>query len=101
MRLIVATNDYWTMKTLCIEGFGIALLPDFFTRAEVDNGSLRLVLPGWEPEPTRVYCAFQKQSYMGRKLRAFVDLMEESFESMGRFNSYVGSDLGASGRATS
>ncbi len=97
--LVVATNDYWTMKTLCIEGLGIALLPDFFTRPEVDTGALKPVLPGWQPEPTRIYCAYQKQRYLGRKLRAFIDLMAECFEGIDTFKRYVGSDRKAARRA--
>jgi DNA-binding transcriptional LysR family regulator len=32
-RFAFHTNDYWVMKTLCVEGLGIALLPDLFCRA--------------------------------------------------------------------
>ena len=87
----VTANDYWVVKTFCIDGFGIAALPDFFSRPEVDAGVLRPVLPGWRPEATRIWCAYQKQRYMGRKLRAFIDLMGECFEHIDRVGPYVGS----------
>jgi DNA-binding transcriptional LysR family regulator len=87
----VTANDYWVVKTFCIDGFGIALLPDFFTRPEVEAGVLRPVLPDWRPEPMRIWCAYQKQRYMGRKLRAFIDLMSESFQHIDSVGPYVGS----------
>lgn len=84
------TNDYWVMKTFCIDGFGIALLPDFFTRPEVTQGVLVPVLPHWQPEPRRIYCAFQRQRYMGRKVRDFVDLMARCVVNIDSYNYYIG-----------
>lgn len=83
------TNDHWVMKTFCINGFGVALLPDFFCRPEVQQGVLVPVLPDWKTEPRRIYCTFQKQRYMGRKLRSFVDLMARCVADIDTFNSYV------------
>ena len=90
---IVTANDYWVVKTFCIDGFGIALLPDFFTRPEVDAGALRRLLPAWQPAPVPIYCAYQKQRYTGRKLRAFIDLMSECFQNIDSFHHYVGSTV--------
>ncbi|WP_077036633.1 LysR family transcriptional regulator [Pelomonas sp. KK5] len=87
----ILSNDYWTLKTFCIDGFGIALLPDFFARPEVKRRILQPVLPDWKPEQRRIYCAYQRQRYMGRKLRAFVDLMAECLADIESFNMYVGS----------
>lgn len=84
------TNDYWVMKTFCIAGFGIALLPDFFAQPEVKQGVLVPVLPLWKPEPRRIYCAFQRQRYMGRKVRTFVDLMARCVIDIDSYNYYVG-----------
>lgn len=85
------TNDHWVTKTFCIDGAGIALLPVFFARPEVEQGVLVPVLPQWQPEPRRIYCAYQRQRYMGRKLRAFVDLMARCVVDIDSTNVYVGS----------
>jgi DNA-binding transcriptional LysR family regulator len=85
---VVRGNDYWIVKTFCIDGFGIALLPDFFTGPELEAGVLVRVLPDWHPEPLPVYCAYQKQRYGGRKLRAFIELAAESFQRIDSFNSF-------------
>lgn len=88
-RNVVATNDYWVMKTFCVDGVGIALLPDFFARPEVKAGSLAPVLPDWKPQRKRIYLAYQRQRYMARKLQAFVALLSESAADMESFNTYV------------
>jgi len=93
------TNDHWVMKTFCIDGFGIALLPAFFARPEVAQGVLVPVLPQWQPEPRRIYCAYQRQRYMGQKLRAFVDLMARCVVDIDSYNYYVGSSAGRRSRA--
>ncbi|SEJ27231.1 MULTISPECIES: LysR family transcriptional regulator [unclassified Variovorax] len=85
------TNDHWVMKTFCIDGLGIALLPAFFVKPEVAQGVLAPVLPAWQPEPRRIYCAYQRQRYMGQKLRAFVDLMARCVVDIDSYNYYVGS----------
>ncbi|PZP94817.1 MAG: LysR family transcriptional regulator [Variovorax paradoxus] len=92
-RSAIATNDYWVMKTFCVDGFGVALLPDFFVQPETTSGSLLPVLPAWKPETRRVYCAYQKQKYMGAKVRAFVDLMASCMADLSTYNSYVASNV--------
>lgn len=85
------TNDHWVMKTFCIDGLGIALLPAFFVRPELEQGVLMPVLPQWQPEPRRIYCTYQRQRYMGQKLRSFVDLMARCVVDIDSYNYYVGS----------
>jgi len=88
-RATLGTNDPWVMKTFCIDGLGIALLPDFFALPEVRAGCLAPVLPEWKPERRRLYCAYQRQRYMSRKLRAFMDLVGRSMADIESFNRYV------------
>ncbi|GAB3626497.1 LysR family transcriptional regulator [Pandoraea terrae] len=94
-RSVIRGNDYWVVKTFCIDGLGIALLPDFFTGPELEAGALVRVLPDWRPEPVRVYCAYQRQRYSGRKLRAFIELTAASFQRIDGFHYYVGSRMTA------
>ncbi|KIG01655.1 LysR family transcriptional regulator [Caballeronia concitans] len=86
----VTTNDPWIMKTFCIDGFGIALLPDFFVRPELTQELLVPVLPEWKPKPRRIYCAYQKQRFAGRKLRDLMTLMVDCVEDIDSCSGYVG-----------
>ena len=90
-RVAVRTNDYWLMKTFCVDGLGLALLPDFFAQPEVKSGGLLPVLPAWKPEQKRIYCAYQRSRYASKKLRSFVDMLTQSMEDIGKLNNYVAS----------
>lgn len=84
------TNDPWVLKTFAIDGFGIALLPDYFTRPEQEAGSLVPILPDWRPKPMPVYCVYPKQRYPGKKLRALLEVMDDSFAKIETLQVYVG-----------
>lgn len=88
-RPALSTNDHWVMKTFCLDGFGLALLPDFFAQPEVARNSLVSVLPAWKPEARRIYCAYRKQRYGARTLKAFVELMTHSLADIDSLNRYV------------
>lgn len=45
-------NRLEALKTLCISGQGIALLPLFLVRAELERGELLQLLDGFEPKPS-------------------------------------------------
>ncbi|PZP90545.1 MAG: LysR family transcriptional regulator [Variovorax paradoxus] len=90
-RSVIGTNDYWVMKTFCVDALGIALLPDFFARPEVRHGSLVPVLADWKPERKRVFCAYQRQRQMAKKLQSFIALLSDSMADIESFNNYVAS----------
>jgi hypothetical protein len=46
-----------------------------------------------EPERRRVYCAYQKQGYMSKKMRAFGDLVVKSIADIDNFNVQIASVL--------
>lgn len=92
VRSSILTNDYWVMKAFCVNGHGIALLPDFFAKPEVSGGFLVPVLAAWKPEMKKVYCAYQRQRYMGTKLRSFVDLMASCIDNLASYSAYVASN---------
>lgn len=86
---MVSTNDYWVMKTFCVDGLGIALLPDFFVNPEVDCGSLIPVLPAWKPERRRVYVAYQRQRFTAKKLQEFISLLADNMADIRFTSNYV------------
>lgn len=88
-RSVVATNDYWVMKTFCVDGLGIALLPDFFAKPEVKLGSLVPVLPEWKPERKRIFCVYQRQRQRAKKLQSFIELLTSSMEEIEPVNTYL------------
>ncbi|AEI75381.1 transcriptional regulator LysR family [Cupriavidus necator N-1] len=91
-----STNDYWILKSMAIDGYGIAVLPDFFAQPEVDGGMLQVVLPEWEAPALPVHCTYHAQRQIGRKLGALLDLMADAFTRIHALHVYI-----AGGAATS
>jgi DNA-binding transcriptional LysR family regulator len=90
-----STNDYWIMKTMVIDGYGIAVLPEFFARPEVECGILRPVLRDWRAPDLPIYCTYPRKRQVGRKLGALIELMIESFEQIGAMPFYVADGVAA------
>lgn len=86
---LAITNNYWVMKNLCIDGLGIALLPEFFVRPEIEGGYLTAILPDCRTTPVGVYCAYRKQKVMSRMLQEFVNALVHDFQHLDRWNKYV------------
>lgn len=81
-EIAVITNDYWVMKAACFDGLGIALLPDFFVRPEVERGSLVPVLTRWRLPRRLLFCAYRRQNYVAGTLQEFIDLLRRSLEDI-------------------
>ncbi|WP_454740431.1 LysR family transcriptional regulator [Cupriavidus necator] len=79
LKIAASSNDLWVVKTMAARDHGIALLPKFFVHGEVAAGSLQPILPQWEAPSLPVYCMYPRQRFMNRKLRAFIDMMVDSF----------------------
>jgi DNA-binding transcriptional LysR family regulator len=84
------TNDPWVLKTFALDGFGIALLPDYFCRPELETGALVPVLPAWRPRPMPVYGVYPQQRAVGKKLAALLEVMEDCFARIDTLQVYVG-----------
>jgi len=82
----IVTNDYWVMKTSCVDGLGIALLPDFFVQPEIRIGTLVPVLGQWKPARRRVFCAYPRQRYEAKKLQGFMSLLTECTQEIDSLN---------------
>lgn len=96
----ITTNDYWVVKTSCVDGLGIALLPDFFVQPELKEGSLVAVLPEWKPMRKRIFCAYHRQRYIAKKLQGFIDLLTECMQDIDSVNMHTAMTPGQSvGRA--
>lgn len=85
----IMTNDYWVMKTSCVDGLGIALLPDFFVQPELNEGSLAPVLPAWKPMRKRIFCAYHRHRFVTKKLQGFIDLLTDSMQEIDSVNMHT------------
>lgn len=68
-----AANDMRLIRRLALDAQGVALLPDFVCRREVDHGHLVPLLPGWHARTDPIHLVYPSQRYVPAKLRHFID----------------------------
>lgn len=61
------------VRDLALAGQGIALLPDWFVRDDIERGALRSVLPGWSTDPIEVSAVYRTTHREAPRVRAFVE----------------------------
>ncbi|MGE0099573.1 MAG: LysR family transcriptional regulator [Hydrogenophaga sp.] len=68
-----AANDMRLIRQLALNAQGVALLPDYVCRREVDHGHLVPLLPGWCARTDPIHLVYPSQRYVPAKLRHFMD----------------------------
>jgi DNA-binding transcriptional LysR family regulator len=68
-----AANDMRLIRQLALRAEGVALLPDYVCRREVDHGRLVPLLPGWHARTDPIHLVYPSQRYVPAKLRHFID----------------------------
>lgn len=75
----VLGNDLNLIKALALAGHGVALLPTYACRAEVNNGRLLRILPEWRAKVDPIHLVYPGQKFVPPKLRAFIDTAVKVF----------------------
>ena len=73
----IRTNSGMTAKQFVLEGAGAGLLPDYAVRAEIENGQIVRLLPGWRHRPGAISAIYVHRRRMPPRLRAFIDFLKE------------------------
>ena len=76
-RPAYTANDLLTLKFATLQGAGICVLPDYMCDAELADGRLVVVLPGWGPQPGVVHAVFPSRRGMAPAVRRFLDFLGE------------------------
>lgn len=66
-------NSIGVVRAMALNGQGVALLPTFTCKPEVDTGEMVRVLPEWHGRADPVHLVYPRQRFMAPKLRAFLD----------------------------
>ena len=73
LRSAFAANDMRLIRRLALDAQGVALLPDYVCRREVDHGALVPLLPGWHARTDPIHLVYPGQRFVPAKLRHFID----------------------------
>jgi DNA-binding transcriptional LysR family regulator len=76
------TNRLEALKSLCLGGQGIALLPVFLVRAENERGELLQLLNGFEPKPFNLFAVTPLQKRETASTKAFRIFLEARFKRL-------------------
>lgn len=76
-RPVYTADDLLSLKCAVVQGTGMCALPDYMCGPELQDGSLELVLPGWEPPPWIIHAVFPSRRGMVPAVRRFLDFLGE------------------------
>jgi DNA-binding transcriptional LysR family regulator len=76
------SNTVEPLRLAALASIGVTMLPEWWIREDLANGSLRALLPEWTASGSspdyNVYAVWQKGRHLPPKVRAFVDFLVES-----------------------
>ena len=78
----ISVNYGGAVKALCIAGHGLAQLPDFMVREEVDSGVLVELLPKHALENFYVHLLYHNKSQTNSAIRAIIDYVLNETKSI-------------------
>jgi DNA-binding transcriptional LysR family regulator len=70
------TNAPLALRTLAVDGLGIALLPDWLVQDDVAQNRLRPVLPEWSSPPIAVWAIHRAELRGNPRVRAFLEAID-------------------------
>jgi DNA-binding transcriptional LysR family regulator len=73
-------NDFDIMKESARAALGIAAIPEFMCRGELDGGTLEAVLGEWRSDTVPVQALVPTARHLSPKVVAFVDLLRERID---------------------
>jgi DNA-binding transcriptional LysR family regulator len=77
-----SANRLDVLKTLCLGGQGIALLPNFLVRGEIERGELLQLLDGFEPIPSNLIAVSSPQKRETAAAKLFIKFLETRFKRL-------------------
>ena len=81
-KLQFCANRLEALKILCLAGQGIALLPLFLVRGEIERNELVQLLDGFEPKPLNLVFATSPQRSETNSSRLFQQFLESRFKRL-------------------
>lgn len=81
---LLCSNNGEVLKDAAVQGLGIALLPTFIIRQELDQQTLAIVLPDYQPPGISLCLVYPLNRHLNTKIRLFVEFFRQRFEFWGQ-----------------
>jgi DNA-binding transcriptional LysR family regulator len=72
-------NSGMTIRSAALEGAGIASVPAFLIREDIETGRLIQLLSQFAPAPIRISAVYPSARLLPRKVKLFVDFIQQEF----------------------
>ena len=73
------SNEVAVLHGAALAGAGIAMLPTYFVRPDIDSGRLVPLLPHCEPEPLGIHAVYLTRRHQPQALRLLIEFLAERF----------------------
>ena len=78
---VLCSNNGEVLKDAALQGLGIALLPTFIIRQELEAQTLAIVLPDYQPPATSLCLIYPLNRHLVTKVRLFVEFFRQKFNN--------------------
>lgn len=68
-------NTLNVIKSACLSGLGIALMPDVILKEALANQQLVRILPDWSTQSRDIYMLYNHKDHLPEKIRLFIDFV--------------------------
>jgi DNA-binding transcriptional LysR family regulator len=70
---VLISEGVTSVREAVRDGLGVAVLPDWLVKDDVDSGKLRLVLPKWKAKDVPIHIVYPGQRVIPTRVSAFID----------------------------
>ncbi|KDM93290.1 LysR family transcriptional regulator [Photobacterium galatheae] len=75
-------NTITSAVSACVDGLGIAMLPEFICREHLDKKELIRILPDWQSPVVPISFVYPQRELIPKRLRLFIDFLLARFEAV-------------------
>lgn len=79
---VLCSNNGDVLRSAALAGRGIAILPTFLIGADLKEGRLSTVLPGYPPPQLGIFALYAPNRYLAAKTRVLIDFLAGRFGEM-------------------
>ena len=79
---VLCSNNGDVLRSAALAGRGIAILPTFLIGADLKEGRLSTVLPGYPPPQLGIFALYAPNRYLAAKTRVLIDFLAARFGEM-------------------
>ena len=73
-------DDFSLLKQAAVDKLGVALIPTYMCKKELEKGQLVNILPDWGMPSVDVYAIYPRYRSNIKKVRLFLDFLTDTFK---------------------